>query len=208
MTEPEKVSKARINFEEATWDVYHLFDIHDELVSKINVPKKKEKANILVRSTYLFITACWESYVEDLCDEALSFLLRKTIKGRNWISGVLKKHKKDLIHVFNTPRSKNINELYLATIGLTNLSNSWRWRGMTTSQSQSRLGNYIDKRGAIAHRTKTSQSISRKDSEEYLELIKILVNKTERHVQSYVKRITGMNFGEKGGIRIWLGKKK
>ena len=35
-----------------------------------------------------------------------------------------------------------------------------------------------------------------KDSEDYLDFIKILVSKTEKRVQNYVKRLTGKNFGK------------
>ncbi len=196
MKSPKYVSKARIRFEETSWDVYHLFDIHDELIGSSLTTKKAEKADVLVRSTYLFITACWESYIEDLCEEALLFLLRDNIKGRGWIGTVLKKHRQDLVQTFNTPNSNNINKLYAATIGITNLTNNWEWVGMTAVQAQSKLGTYIAIRGAIAHRTQTSKPISRKDAEDYLDFIKILVSKTERRVQSYVKRITGKRFGK------------
>ena len=202
MKSEKYVSAAQINFENSSWDIYHLFDIHDELISNAHALQKKEKADVLVRtdvlvrSTYLFITACWESYIEDLCEEALSRLLSKTIKGRKWIKRVLKQHIKELIQDFNTPKSSNINKLYLAVIGLADLSNSWKWDGMTAQQSQAKLGTYIKIRGAIAHRTRTSESISRKKSEEYLDFVRILVNKTESHVQHYVKRLTGTNFGK------------
>jgi hypothetical protein len=190
------VSAARINFENASWDIYHLFDIHDELINDEHVLQKKEKADVLVRSTYLFITACWESYIEDLCEEALLYLLSNTIKGNKWMNKVLKKHREELIQNFNTPKSDNINKLYSAVIGLINLPNSWKWSGMTVLQTQSKLGTYVKIRGAIAHRTKTSEHISRIKSEEYLDFVKILVSKTESGVQRYVKRITGLNFGK------------
>lgn len=193
------VSKARIRFEETSWDVYHLFDIHDELIGNSLTTKKAEKADVLVRSTYLFITACWESYIEDLCEEALLCLLQDNIKARGWIGKILKKHRQELVQTFHTPRSSNINNLYAATIGITNLTNSWKWNGMSVSQAQSKLGTYIGIRGAIAHRTQISKPISRKDAEDYLDFIRILVSKTERRVQNYVKRITGNNFGK---IRI------
>ena len=97
MKGPKYVSKARIRFEETSWDVYHLFDIHDELIGNSHTTKKTEKADVLVRSTYLFITACWESYIEDLCEEALLCLIRDNAKGRGWIGKVLKKYRQNLV---------------------------------------------------------------------------------------------------------------
>jgi len=196
MKGPKYVSKARISFEETSWDVYHLFDIHDELIGSSLTTKKAEKADVLVRSTYLFITACWESYIEDLCEEALLCLLRDNIRSRGWIGKVLKKYRQKLVQTFNTPNSSNINNLYAAIIGIANFTNSWKWNRMTAFRAQSKLGTYIGIRGAIAHRTQTVKPISRKDAENYLEFIKILVSKTERRIQNYVKRITGNNFGK------------
>jgi len=196
MKRPKYISKARISFEETSWDVYHLFDIHDELIRSSLLIKRGEKADVLVKSTYLFITACWESYIEDLCEEALLCLLSDNIKGRGWVGNVLKKHRHELVQSFNTPKSSNINQLYADTIGITKLTNSWKWNGMTTSQAQSKLGTYIKIRGAIAHRTQTMTPISRQNAEDYLDFIEILVSKTERRVQNYVKRITGKYFGK------------
>lgn len=196
MKSTKYVSVSRISFENVSWDIYHLFDTHDELINNAKVLQKREKADVLVRSTYLFITASWESYIEDLCEEALLCLLYNTARDKKWIDSVLKKHKEKLIQNFNTPNSSNINELFSAIIGLTNLPNSWQWSGMTTQQSQAKIGTYIKIRGAIAHRTKTSTPISRKKAEEYLDFVKILVSKTDNRVQNYVKRITGTNFGK------------
>ena len=108
----------------------------------------------------------------------------------------MKKHGHELVQSFNTPKSSNINQLYADTIGITKLTNSWKWNGMTTSQAQSKLGTYIKIRGAIAHRTQTMTPISRQNAEDYLDFIEILVSKTERRVQNYVKRITGKYFGK------------
>ena len=67
---------------------------------------------------------------------------------------------------------------------------------MTTQQSQSKLKSYIKIRGAIGHRTRTSEPISRENSEEYLDFIITLVRKTESRVQNHVKLITGTYFGK------------
>ncbi len=190
------VSRASIKFEETSWDVYHLFEIHDELISSSLTTKKIEKADVLVRSTYLFITACWESYVEDLCEETLLCLLRHSTKARGWIGKVINKRQRELIQTFNTPNSKNINKLYKDTVGITDLTNSWKWSGTTVTQAQSKLGTYLTKRGAIAHRTQTAIRTSKRDAEDYLEFIKTLVSKTERRIQNYVHRITGKKFGK------------
>lgn len=191
------VSKAKISFENSTWDIYHQYDVHDELISNKGVLKKNEKADVLVRSTYLFINACWESYIEDLCEEAFSHLLKNTIARKKWARSVLEKNRMELIQSFHTPNSKNIDSLCSAVIGLNKLSDSWQWSNMNTQQARSKLGTYINIRGAIAHRTRSSDVISRRKSEEYLDFIKFLVNKTDNCVQNYVRCIMGKNFGKR-----------
>ena len=201
MRGPERASNAQISFERATWEVYHLFDIHDELIADSQNAKEAEKAIVLVKSAYLFITACWESYIEDLCGEALSCLLRHNAKGRGWIGNVMKKQVRHLVDSFHTPRSKNIHNLYAKAIGITDLTNSWKWNRVTVSQAQTTLGTYIDIRAEIAHGSRASRPISKTGAEDYLDFIWILASKTERRVQDYVKRITGSNFGKTRKVR-------
>ncbi len=129
MKKAEYVSCAKIRFEKVSWDIYHLFDIHDTLMAISPTPRRQEKADILLRSTFLFVTACWESYVEDLCNEALLCLLGSGAKRRMWIGSVLKAQMDQRIKSFNTPNSKNINELFQATIGIVKLTDCWRWEG-------------------------------------------------------------------------------
>ena len=123
MKKAEYVSRALIRFEKVSWDIYHLFDIHDTLMPISPTARRQEKADILLRSTVLFVTACWESYVEDLCSEALLCLIGSGAKRRMWIGSVLKAQMDQRIKSFNTPTSHNINQLYRATIGPGNLSN-------------------------------------------------------------------------------------
>jgi len=206
MKKTEYVSRAQIRFEKVSWDIYHLFDIHEMLMATPPTPQQQEKADILLRSTLLFITACWESYVEDLCREALLCLLKSEAKRRVWIGSVLKAQMHHRIKSFNTPNSKNINELFKATIGIVKLTDCWKWEGTTSHQSAIKLGNFVKIRGEIAHRTRTSSTISKGDSETYFEFIRILVAKTERRVQTYVKRISRNGFGER--VMIYKRKKR
>jgi len=200
MKEAEYVSLARISFEKLSWDVFHLINIHDKVMSlQYTRQQRREKADILLRSIFLFVTACWESYVEDLCREAGLWLLRKSAKGKIWIGSVLKSQTDQLIKAFNTPNSRNIDDLYQATIGLVKLTDGWKWDGTTPEQARSTLGSYIVTRGEIAHRTRTSTPISKSASENYFEFIRTVVAKTERRVQTYVEDNSGKGFGKNTG---------
>lgn len=66
-------SKAKIAFIENSKDIAELWSIHKEISGQ--GAGRKYGVEVLNRSAVVFITACWESYVEDLATEAFDFLL-------------------------------------------------------------------------------------------------------------------------------------
>lgn len=56
-------------------DVAELWDIHEE-ISGFG-PGRKYGVDVINRSAIVFITACWESFVEDLATEAFDFMVSK-----------------------------------------------------------------------------------------------------------------------------------
>ena len=197
MSTRKYTSKALIKFEQSTWDVYHVFDICEDIENSSNVDMKSDKLDILVKNTYLSITTCWESYIEDLCKESYYFLMSATLPGKSWIRTVSENRLNELIKSFHTPSSSNINNLYYSTLGLSDLSNSWIWSNMPTTSARTRLGDYIKVRGSIAHRTDSSHELDQEKAEKYLEFVRILAFKTESRIRSFTKRVTGANLGVK-----------
>src|ERR1039457_7178773 len=66
-------SKAKLAFEENRTDVTQLWAIHQEFAG--GSPGRKRGVDVLNRAAMVFITAIWESFVEDLATEAFEFLL-------------------------------------------------------------------------------------------------------------------------------------
>ena len=64
-------SAANIAFSENSKDVLELWSIRQGLTP----PGLARKASVVNRTAVIFITACWESYIEDLAFEAFEFLL-------------------------------------------------------------------------------------------------------------------------------------
>ncbi len=54
----------------------------------------------------------------------------------------------------NTPKSKQVDELFEELIGLTNLHTRWSWQGINAEDAKKKLDEYIRIRGQIAHRVK------------------------------------------------------
>jgi len=66
-------SRAKVTFQDNSLDIQELWNIHEEIGGQ--GPGRKYGVEVLNRSAIVFITACWESYVEDLASEAFDFLL-------------------------------------------------------------------------------------------------------------------------------------
>ena len=66
-------STARTRFDEQRTDIDQLWAIHEE-VAGVGVGRK-HGVDVLNRSVFVFITACWESFVEDVCLEGFDYLL-------------------------------------------------------------------------------------------------------------------------------------
>lgn len=91
----------------------------------------------------------------------------------------------------NTPKSENIDELFLKALGIEQISKTWAWRRMNSDQARTKLDRYVTQRGEIAHRGRAAHGCSKANVEDYLAFIKRLVAKTGGCANSYVRTITG-----------------
>lgn len=67
-------SKAKSAFDKNKEDVDQLWKIHEEFSG--SGPGRKYDVEVLNRSAIVFITACWESFVEDIAKESFDSLLK------------------------------------------------------------------------------------------------------------------------------------
>lgn len=74
-------SKAKNTFDENKEDVDQLWVIHQEVAGQ--GPGRKHGVEVLNRAAIVFITACWESFVEDLAKEAFDFLMTNVPSALN-----------------------------------------------------------------------------------------------------------------------------
>src|SRR6267378_6083031 len=66
-------SKAKANFDANKADIDQLWSIHQDYAGK--GAGRKHGVEVLNRAAIIFITAIWESFIEDLAREAFDFLL-------------------------------------------------------------------------------------------------------------------------------------
>jgi DNA-binding transcriptional MerR regulator len=95
----------------------------------------------------------------------------------------------------NTPKYENIDELFLTSIGLPNISKKWVWsKKLTYQKAQIKLDAFIELRGQIAHRGQTKDSTVKKAQlVDYVEFVKQAAAKTGGSVNTHVKKVTGVD---------------
>jgi hypothetical protein len=91
----------------------------------------------------------------------------------------------------NTPKSGQIDELFAAAVGLSSVSNAWNWQKMSVAQARTKLDNFVELRGSIAHRGAGASGVKKADVVNYLSHVKSLVGKTGGRANTHVKKATG-----------------
>ncbi len=84
------------------------------------------------------------------------------LAGEGWKT-VLCNHQNSVIKryigTFNTPKPKQIDELFDSLIGLSKISKKWSWHKCKPAQARQRLERLIILRGEIAHRVSVTHSV-------------------------------------------------
>lgn len=92
----------------------------------------------------------------------------------------------------NTPKTQNIDELFLSALGLENVSKSWKWpKKMTVERARKKLDRFVTLRGEIAHRGTASKSVKKAQVVDYYKFVRQIGLCTDSTVDSHVKGITG-----------------
>ncbi len=100
----------------------------------------------------------------------------------------------------NSPKTERIDDLFLKSLGIKNISSSWKLdRNAVASEVANHLDEFVKLRGAIAHRGNVKEAVTISQVVEYLDLIKNLAAKTGGKVNSHVIEITGK--------ALWIAKK-
>ena len=95
----------------------------------------------------------------------------------------------------NTPKSEQIDTLFLSALGIPKASDRWRWKGMTADRARKKLDKYVELRGAIAHRGAAATSVKKAQVEDYFAHISRLVSRTGGSVYIQVRSVTS--------VRLW-----
>jgi hypothetical protein len=91
----------------------------------------------------------------------------------------------------NTPKTAQIDELFLRALGVPKVSSSWKWNNMSMAKASRKLDTFVELRGAIAHRGAAGGSVHKQAVADYYGHVRLLVGKTGGRVNSVIKKATG-----------------
>jgi len=155
----EVLNKSAIVLLVATWECYvedlasNAFDfLLSNCNNHLNIPRK-----ILAQTAKKLIDSKNELDVWELA-------------GKGWVS-VLGTHKSDAINKYittlNTPKTRNVDDIFESLLGIRSISDKWCWRGMSKSSAVSKLEGLIKLRGEIAHKVSVPKHVSKAKVVEY-----------------------------------------
>lgn len=187
---------------------------------------RKHRVEVVNSSAIVLITAFWEAYCEDLCEESVRVIidnaddpdlvpkeLRKSIAkeidddhdklacwnlaGEGWRDVMMHRVSSPAFArslKFNTPKWGNIDALIHGIVGLKEVSRSWKWRGMKNATARSKLNDYVELRGEIAHRGSGTQQVLKRQVEDYFGHIERLVELTDKAAEAHLVECVGSGF--------------
>ncbi len=197
-------------------EVRRLLEIHEMLTG--TGPGKRHNVQVLNKSAITLLVACWESFVEDVCEAALDAMLKKAPKpdafpesvleavasklqgrkawslaGQGW-QKVLRDNKKEILarttQKLNSPGSAKVRDLFTKTVGLKDLPRAWHWQGKSAAAAATDLDALVSLRGAIAHRVQASTPVYKKRARDEIWLVRRLAVRTSNRVREYVHERT------------------
>jgi hypothetical protein len=203
------MSQAKASFEAALRDVTNLLQFH-EVVGGQGPGRRPDTLGSLNKSGIVLLCATWESYIEFViieCAEqhiaaarrpgdmrkSLSKLVASVVRnekddrawqkvaGNGWrevgLSAV-----KEKVGALNTPKSKNISNLFHDLLDVQDIESNWQWHRSVLGVAKTRLDDFVGLRGSIAHGERRNENITKVQVTQAQDLITRLVEKVEERL--------------------------
>ncbi len=179
----EVLNKSAIVLTTACWEAYCEDIAAEALDHMVKYSKNSEK---LPRELKKSIAKELENH-----DNALAVWEIADGKWKGYLSKRLKDLQEKRNRKLNTPKTVQIDQLFLDAVGIEKVSKSWYWSGMSVVKATKKLDSLVTLRGSIAHRGSSSESVKKTHVKSYRDFIERLASKTGGRVNSHVREVTG-----------------
>ena len=93
---------------------------------------------------------------------------------------------------WNSPRASNVEKLFEEVVGIPKVTDAWYWRRTAKHTAIERLEKFVALRGDIAHRGSPTVVLERATVQRAVNLVNLLVAKTDAKVTKELERMTGV----------------
>jgi RiboL-PSP-HEPN len=213
-------SKARETLAANKDDLERLWKLHEKEVGptrgrKFNVDVLNRAAVVMVCAAWEafcedIVSEAIEIIVKDCKDPVLlpeflrKFIARKVkdskhdlapweMAGDGWrlvVKNGASEAVKKLTGSWNTPKTAQVNDLFSTSLGIQEISSTWKWQKNSVESTRVRLDEFVTLRGEIAHRLKPANSVHKKDGKEFYEFVSRVADIIETEVHSVIVAAT------------------
>ena len=188
-------------------------------VNKSTAKDKGKKRNILRNIELVFIITLFETFIEELLEQAVEHICsecpdpaklpgnviakictslseRKDVRAIWEIAGdkwkiEYRRYCKEKLSSFNTPRHTNINKLVEECLGLKHCTNSWRWQRMSPDKATQIINCKITVRGEIVHQLNRQTNLSVASLKKFHSHLMRCMAILSNQIRNHVNTITG-----------------
>lgn len=93
----------------------------------------------------------------------------------------------------NTPKTRQINDLFREVLGVEKISECWHWTTMDAQRAAEKLDEYITIRHEVAHRGQSADRVWQYDVNEYYNHVWRLVERTAAEIGGILAGATGVS---------------
>lgn len=206
-------------FENNRADVDRLMELHGDISGnapgrKYGVAVLNKSAIVLLCASWEaycedIVSEVVQHYVKHAPDaNALPQVLRKRIatelgelgKDKMWtladegwrsvLSSRLADLKVERDRSLNTPKTKQVRDLFEDHAGYTDITSEWYWSGRSVDSSRKTLDGFVSLRGDIAHRVDADKAVHKSKVTSYTQFIGRLVKRTDGVMREHAREIT------------------
>ena len=111
------------------------------------------------------------------------------LAGDGW-RAVLQKHKTEMLKEYvgklNTPKPKQVDNLFEAMLGISALSQKWSWHNVSHQKTTTKLSSLVELRGEIAHQVAAGKSVTKAIVLDHMEFVYRLATVSSNRVRAFV----------------------
>jgi hypothetical protein len=95
---------------------------------------------------------------------------------------------------WNTPKPPQVQELFLKSLGISDITKGWTWQNCDNYTARKRLDDFVTLRGAIAHRLTADKPVHKAQGVDFAAHVERLAGIIDQVIADYLFGITGKRY--------------